>query len=242
LITYRHSDGAQMQLIAELGTLMDQGARRFCDVGGGANPIVSTRKIKQLGLEYVLLDDSAGELEKAPDEYQTFQASMLDPLRISELLQSGGSFDVVTSRWTAEHMPDGRAFHGQVFAMLKPGGAAVHLFPTLYSPPFLVNHLLPDALSSRLLDSSGGGGRVSEGRHPKFPSYYSWCRGPSRRQLARLESVGFTVESYTGFYGHGYYRRVKPLDGLHRRITTLLLAHPLASLTSFALIVLRRQP
>ncbi len=229
-----------MQLIAELGTLMGQGARRFCDVGGGANPIVSTRKIDQLELEYVLLDSSSEELEKAPGSYQTYQASILDPGAISKLLQSGGHFDVVASRWTAEHMPDGRAFHEQVHAMLKPGGVAVHLFPTLYSLPFVVNRLLPDAASSRLLSGSGGGGRASEGQHPKFPSYYSWCRGPSRRQLARLASVGFKVESYTGFYGHGYYRRLRPLDALHRRASRYLLAHPVADLTSFALLVLRR--
>ena len=229
-----------MQLIGELGTLMAQGARRFCDVGGGANPIVSTRKIEELGLDYVLLDDSAEELEKAPPEYRKFQGSILDAARVRALLDEGGPFDVVASRWTAEHMPDGRAFHEQVFAMLRPGGAAVHLFPTLYSPPFLVNRLLPDATSSRILERSGGGGRVSEGRHAKFPSYYSWCRGPSRRQLARLESVGFTVERYTGFFGHGYYRRLGPVDRLHRRLTRVLLEHPVASLTSFALVVLRR--
>lgn len=230
-----------MQLIAELGTLMDQGARRFCDVGGGANPIVSRRKIEQLGLEYVLLDDSAEELAKAPAEYRTFQGNILDRARITELLAQGGPFDVVTSRWTAEHMPDGRAFHQQVFAMLRPGGTAVHLFPTLYSPPFLLNRLLPDRASARILDRSGGGGRGTEGRHAKFPSYYSWCRGPDARQLERLQSVGFTVESYTGFYGHGYYRRVAPLEALHRRLTALLLRHPVAGLTSFALLVLRRE-
>src|SRR5271166_2674096 len=187
-----------MQLIGELGTLMAQGARRFCDVGGGANPIVSTRKIEQLGLEYVLLDDSAEELEKAPAEYRKFQGNILDAGRIRTLLDDGGPFDVVASRWTAEHMPDGRAFHEQVFAMLRPGGAAVHLFPTLYSPPFLVNRLLPDSLAAGILNRSGRGGRTSEGLHAKFPSYYSWCRGPGRRQIERLESVGFTVERYTG--------------------------------------------
>ncbi len=230
-----------MQLIAELGTLMAQGARRFCDVGGGANPIVSTRKIEQLGLEYVLLDDSAEELAKAPAEYRTFQGNILDRARISELLGQGGPFDVVASRWTAEHMPDGRAFHSQVFDMLRPGGAAVHLFPTLYSPPFLVNRLLPDAVSARILERSGGAGRVSESRHPKFPSYYSWCYGPSARQLKRLESVGFTIESYTGFYGHAYYRRVAALEAAQRRLTALLLHRPVAALTSFALVVLRRE-
>ena len=40
-----------------------------------------------------------------------------------------------------------------------------------------------------------------------------------------------------GFFGHSYYRRVKPLERAHLA-TELLLEHPLASMTSFALIVL----
>ncbi len=239
VVSYRHSGTAQMRLITELGELMDAGARRFCDVGGGANPIVSERKITRLGLDYVLLDDSAEELAKAPSGYRTFRASILDGPRVRQLVEEG-PFDVVTSRWTAEHMPDGEAFHRQVFAMLTPGGAAVHLFPTLYSPPFVVNRVLPGAASAALLDTGSGGRRSDEGRHPKFASYYSWCRGPTARQMARLRSVGFTVERYVGFYGHGYYRRVRPLDAIHRRATARLLEHPVASLTSFALVVLRR--
>lgn len=240
-VSYAHCDVAQSTMIGELGKLMDGGARRFCDVGGGANPIVSARKIERLGLEYVILDDSPRELEKAPASYQTFNASVLDPTGVSKLLAQRGAFDVVTSRWAAEHMPDGRAFHRQVFDMLRPGGAAVHLFPTLYSPVFLLNRMLPGALSSTLLERGSKGGRSEEGRHAKFPSYYSWCRGPSTRQRARLQSVGFTIERYIGFFGHGYYRRVKPIDRLHRAVTDVLLAHPLASMTSFALVVLRRE-
>jgi hypothetical protein len=239
-VSYGHSGTAQMQMIAELGKLMDGGARRFCDVGGGANPIVSARKIEQLGLDYVILDDSPGELDKAPAGYETYSASVLDSRRVSELVAERGTFDVVTSRWAAEHMPDGRAFHRQVFDMLRPGGAAVHLFPTLYSPVFLLNRILPSALSTALLERGSAGGRAEDGRHAKFRSYYSWCRGPSTRQIDRLNRVGFTVERYIGFFGHGYYRRVKPIDRLHRSVTDVLLAHPLSSMTSFALVVLRR--
>ena len=105
----------------------------------------------------------------------------------------------------------------------------------------MINRLLPDALSARLLTESGATRRTREGRHAKFPSYYSWCRGPSSRQLARLESVGFVVERYTGFFGHGYYRNIGLLSRMQRRFTRLLLDHPVASLTSFALVVLRRQ-
>ena len=151
-----------------------------------------------------------------------------------------GAFDVVASRWAAEHMPDGHAFHRQVFETLKPGGAAVHLFPTLYSPVFLANRVLPPALSSALLERGSEGGRSEDGRHAKFRSYYSWCRGPSARQMARFRRIGFTIERYIGFFGHGYYRRVKPIDRLHRAMTETLLTHPLASMTSFALVVLRR--
>lgn len=229
-----------MQMIAELGKLMAGGARRFCDVGGGANPIVSTRKVEQLGLEYVIFDDSPEELGKAPAGYRTFQGSILDSQRVAELLSERGAFDVVTSRWTAEHVPDGRVFHRQVFEMLRPGGRAVHLFPTLYSPVFLLNRLLPTRVSAAVLESGSEGGRMRDGRHPKFRSYYSWCRGPTARQLGRLRSVGFTIEHYCGFFGHSYYRRVKSIDRLHRGVTDVLLAHPLAGVTSFALVVLRR--
>jgi SAM-dependent methyltransferase len=229
-----------MRMIAELGTLMDAGARRFCDVGGGANPIVSARKVEQLGLEYVILDDSPGELDKTPPGYETYRASVLDPARVSELIAERGTFDVVMSRWVAEHVPDGRAFHRQVFEMLRPGGVAVHLFPTLYSPVFLLNRILPPGLSTALLERGSAGGRAEDGRHAKFRSYYSWCRGPSGRQRDRLKGVGFTVERYIGFFGHGYYRRVKPLEKLHRAVTDVLLAYPLASMTSFALVVMRR--
>lgn len=239
-IAYAHVSDAQPQLLRQLRELMDRGARRFCDVGGGANPIVASQRIQRLGLEYVVFDDSRQELDKTPDGYTRFEGSVLDSERVASLLARGGGFDVVASRWTAEHMPDGERFHRQVFDMLRPGGTAVHLFPTLYSPVFVVNRLLPSAASARLLNSGRSDTRTSGGRHAKFHSYYSWCRGPSSRQIARLESVGFTVERYVGYFGHNYYTRVKPLDLAQRVVTDMLLARPTASLTSFALVVLRR--
>ena len=74
----------------------------------------------------------------------------------------------------------------------------------------------------------------------EVPPYYSWCRGPSDRQLRRLESVGFAVLRYTGYYGHGFYERFAPLAAAQRAFNSLMLAHPLPAMTSFALVVLRR--
>ena len=90
----------------------------------------------------------------------------MDGELISRMVAERGAFDVVVSRFTAEHVPDGRLFHEHVFSMLRPGGHAVHLFPTLYSPPFVLNHVLPSALSERLLSGAVHGDRSAQGRHP----------------------------------------------------------------------------
>lgn len=239
-MSYEHADAAQPLLLVELRRLMQEGARSFCDIGGGANPIVAARKVAQLGLDYVVLDGSEQELAKTPAGYGRYLADFDDGAAIASLLRERGAFDVVASRWTAEHMRDGERFHRRVHELLVPGGAAVHLFPTLYSPVFVLNRILPTGLSAFVLGRGSEGGRSDVGRHPKFRAYYSWCRGPSARQLARLREVGYTIERYVGFFGHGYYTGLPSLDRLHRRTTAALLRYPRPSLTSFALVVLRR--
>ena len=155
---------------------------------------------------------------------------------MERLARAHGPFDAVFSRWTAEHVRDGERFHRHVFELLRPGGTAVHMFPTLYALPFLVNRMLPPALSSGVLF------RACPARHAKFRPYYSWCRGPSRAQLARLRSVGFSIERYTGYFGHAFYRRIKPLSAAESAFVGVMVDHPLPALTSFALVVLRRPP
>lgn len=184
--------------------------------------------------KYVVIDISQDELDKAPAGHKTFQANILDKADVARLMREHGPFDLVLSRWTAEHMPDGKAFHEQVFAMLRPGGRALHLMPTLYTPPFLINRLLGARLSRAVLF------RAFPARRVKFPAYYSWCRGPSRRQVRRLQQIGFSIDQYIGFFGHGMYARIKPLDRAQKIVTRTLLKHPVASMTSFALLVLRR--
>jgi len=217
-----------------LRAVIDGGAHRIIDVGGGARPVLARGQLERYGVDYLVLDESPQELESAGAGYARAQASILDRAAIAALVRERGSFDAVLSRWTAEHVRDGRRFHENVYSLLRPGGTAIHLFPTLYALPFLVNRLLPRTLASGLLF------RVCPDRSKKFTPYYSWCRGPSDRQLQRLESVGFEVVSYTGYYGHGFYERLAPLAGAQRAFNSLMLAHPLPAMTSFALAVLRR--
>jgi hypothetical protein len=139
----------------------------------------------------------------------------------------------------AEHLPSPAEFHKAVFNMLAPGGRAMHYFPTFYEPAFIVNRLLPEAIADGILQRIQPN-RARGGKHEKFRAYYRWCRGPTRRQLARLTGVGFEVDEYVGIFGHDYYRPVPPVDRVERVLAERLVRHPFPSLTAYAWVTLRR--
>ena len=95
-------------------------------------------------------------------------------------------------------------------------------------------------LAARTVISKLQPGRLQNPHHEKFPAYYRWTTGPTQKAIKRYESVGFQVESWSGAYGHGYYRVLPPLDALERAKSRFLLKHPVPALTSFAAVVLRK--
>lgn len=211
----------------------DHGFVRICEIGAGANPSFPLEFVHERGLAYSVLDISESELAKAPDGYYKVVADISAPG-----LDNIGPFDLMFSVMLAEHVRDGRAFHENVFRLLAPGGMACHFFPTLFAPPFLVNRLIPETLADRLLNAFAPRDKY---RNAKFPAFYSWCRGPSRAQVARLERLGYDVVDYAGLYGHdGYYARIPPVRKLSARMAKYLIGHPRPLLTSYATVVLRK--
>jgi SAM-dependent methyltransferase len=209
------------------------GARSVCELGGGAKPLLSPAEYKATGVELTIADISPVELELADPAYHTIVADLGTPgSRV-------GEFDLVFSRMLAEHLPRGRDFHANVFEMLRPGGLAVHFFPTLWAIPFVVNRLIPETISQAAIK------RLQPDRHlahdqKKFPARYSWCFGPSPRQIRRFEELGFRVISYGGFFGTDYYDRIPLLSSIAKRLTAHRLAHPRPNRTAFALVVVER--
>ena len=218
------------------------GVHSVCEIGGGANPLLPLDFVQSHGLEYTVVDISAAELAKAPEGYRKVQADISAPQP-----NIAGRYDLVFSQWLAEHVRSGRTFHGNVANLLTPGGYAVHVFPTLYSPPFVLNWLIPEWVSESILLWLQPY-RRREGRHGKFPAYYCWCTGPSRRQLRRIASVGFDMVEYHGFFGHSgaaavgasYLDRLPRLMRCHERFARWLVRHPTNTLTSYACVVLRK--
>jgi hypothetical protein len=212
------------------------GVERVCELGGGANPLIPLELIERCGLDHEVADVSAAELAKAPAGYRTV---VLDAT--SEALAARGPYDLVVSAFLAEHVEDARAFHASVYAALRPGGIALHTFPTLYEPTFVINRVVPERAVEPLLRRVQPG-REPEGDHGKFRAYYRWCRGPTRRQVRRLEGVGFEVLDYVGYFGHGYFGPLRPLDRAEQALSHALVRRPLPVLTSYATVTLRRPP
>lgn len=214
----------------------EHAVRSVCDFGGGANPVLPLDDIQRLGLRYVVLDASAEELAKTPLGYPTRMRDFTAP----GVDLGGEPFDLIVSRFVAEHVEDPAAFHLTVWRALRPGGLAAHFFPTLPSLPFIANRLLTGRASRRLIDLVQPGLRDQNGRQGKFRAYYRWCEGPSRRQYRRFEAHGFEVVDYVALVGHRYYERFPALqrmgDGVSRR--SIRLRRP--ELATYAWVVLRR--
>ena len=235
-ISYGLSSTAWDGVVSRIESLIrERGCRRVVEIGGGANPTLSAAFIKESGVEYTLLDISADELGKAPDTYHKVCADICGDVSLL-----GPGYDLAFSRMLAEHVADGERFHRNIHTLVRPGGLAFHFFPTLYAPPFVVNSLLPERLASQLLHLLQPG-RERSGKTGKFPARYQWCRGPSRRQIKRFESAGYEVLQYDGFFGHEpYYQKIPLLLRLHRWICAQLCRYPVAAMTSFAQVTLKR--
>lgn len=232
-ISYRPSQEARAGYQNFLQRIIEsRGVRTVCDIGGGANPALPIEYIRQHNLEYTVLDISESELQKAPSEYHKIAADIASPA----FSPGEEKFDLVCSQMLAEHINNAHQFHTNIANMLAPNGVAVHFFPTLYAFPFVVNRLIPESFSDRLLSVFAPRDRY---QHAKFPAYYQWCRGPTAIQFKRFTSVGLHVLEYVGLFGHpGYYRRVPGVLQFHRWLTRILLTHPNPHMTSFAFVVL----
>jgi SAM-dependent methyltransferase len=211
------------------------GVTRVCELGGGANPIIPLELIAERGLEHEVADISAEELAKVPEGYRTVQVDAT-----SRDFEARGPYDLIVTAFLAEHIPDPSAFHSVVRSALRPGGLAFHVFPTLYEPAFLANLLLSERVAEPLLRRIQPG-REPEGAHGKFPAHYRWCRGPTRRQIRRFEHGGYDVLDYVGYFGHGYFTRVSPLDRAEQALAHALARRPVPAITSYATVVLRRR-
>jgi SAM-dependent methyltransferase len=211
-----------------------QGATAVAELGGGARPVLGDEGSWSFVANRVIYDVEAGELDKATDRVDKREADLCQPLH-----DDAGCYDLVFSKMLCEHLPDPEVFHRNCFHLLRPGGISVHFFPTLYASPFLLNRIIPERTARRLLRLLQPG-RLDDPKTRKFPAYYRWCHGPTRRSMERFEAIGFQVEEWRTGFGHDYYKRVAPLQALETAKARALVRHPVRHLSAYAVTILRK--
>lgn len=208
------------------------------DVGGGANPALDAEFIRRHQVDYTLLDISPVELEKAPSHLQKIQVDLTTSPKDFEARVGRNKFDIVFSHFFLEHVRNPRLVHQNIHTALKPGGIAIHFFPTPNILPLVINRLIPERVGGGLIGIFHPA-RDRKGKQGKFPAYYKWCGNPSKKTHTDFQRLGYAVIQHTGYIGHEYYDRFAPLRLCERALRSLLFKAKIP-MTADALLVLRK--
>lgn len=146
-----------------------------------------------------------------------------------------GSVDLILCRAVIEHLHDTAAFLRNVRSALRPGGRAVFVFANKWSPPMILNRIIPHKFAEKLLlalvpGTAGYGG---------FRAYYDKC---SHGQFsAELRRAGLEVEyDYCSYYSSSYFQFFLPLHMISIATDFIRQALSIKNLSSMNLFVVRR--
>lgn len=178
------------------------------EVGAGRNPIFTPEEIKKHKIDYHANDISQVELDNMLVKYpaRAFDTCGMIPA------EWHGKFEVIFSRMVQEHVRDGWAFYRNLGVLLKDGGCVLNFHPTLFAFPFIMNRIIPENLSEKIMFILAP--QRTRERTPKFPAYYQFCRH-SDGVVRKIKACGFKAARLYPFYHHGYYRRIPVLGKLH---------------------------
>jgi 2-polyprenyl-3-methyl-5-hydroxy-6-metoxy-1,4-benzoquinol methylase len=205
--------------------------KTILEIGAGANPTINAEYIKANNLDYTISDIEDIELQKAEKVYNKMVVDFSADINIEQ------KYDLVFSRMVGEHISNGKLFHNNIFKILNKGGISFHCFSTLYALPFVLNRIMPENFSDRLLSAFAP---RDKDKHGKFKAYYEWCRGPSNKMIKRYKSIGYEIIEYVGYFGHNYYKKIPVLNKIENAKAELLKRMRISYATAYTHIILQR--
>jgi SAM-dependent methyltransferase len=216
-----------------------RGSRSIADLGGGANPMLDEAFVTNNGLRYQVLDISDTELRKGPAYCDKICVDICAPADLFDQRVRANSVDLAFSHMFLEHIREPDIAHRNIHRALRPGGVAVHFYPSPNNIPLFINKILPTDLSTSLVRMFQPE-RDLEGRLGKFPAYYKLCGKSSEFLRSHFKTLGFDVVCHTGFVGHGYYLRFPIIHKIGKALRAPVIAAGIRA-TSFELLILQKQ-
>ncbi len=200
------------------------------DVGGGRTWYFGEAWRSDPDWKLIGVDIDPAELALNPMLDQAIGADICDTLGVPD-----SSVDLVLCRAVVEHLHDTPAFLRNVRAALRPGGRAAFVFANKWSPPMMLNRILPHRLSEKLLRALVPG---TEG-YGGFRAYYDKCSHSAFRR--ELERLGLEIEyGYVSYYSSSYFQFFLPLHFLSIVLDILRQSLSIRNLGSMNLFVVRR--
>ncbi len=231
---YKPSVLALVDACRETGR-QDGGQVRALEIGGGRTPLLTASEAQAAGVVCTVNDISERELALSAPEFAKAHfdiAGEVDPSHY-------GRYDLVFSKHVMEHVRDGRRAWENVARLLAPGGVALAFNPTLYSPVFVLNLVLPESLSGPLLRLFTP--HRHDGEFPKFPAYYDLCRAKASLVEPALKNAGFREVLCVPFWGDiPYFRNVPGLREVSDAFSALAEAQDWRLVADYAYTVVRK--
>lgn len=216
--------------------IAEQGCQNVIEIGGGRDPAMTKSQIDALGIDYTSSDIMASELALAPEwvntahfDVQTADKSIISPFE--------DQYDLAFSRMVMEHVESYERAYSNIYDILKPGGISIAFHPVYYALPFVINNVLPEHVSQKLLATVFPNRTVSD--IPKFPAHYSGCKiSPKVRRT--LSHIGFSKVWQVPFYGHTYYGKFPVVREVHTAVTNAIARMDMTMLSTFSYTVLQK--
>jgi SAM-dependent methyltransferase len=142
---------------------------------------------------------------------------------------------VVTSRTVLEHVPDLGRFAREVNNALVPGGRTIHLFAARYSLFAILNRLLSDSASRRILFAL----RPESVEVGGFPTFYHQTHAKAAESAFRRAGL-ISVETEVSYQVSHYFHFFFPLFVAMRLWETMLHRLKFTNLGSYVLLMARR--
>jgi SAM-dependent methyltransferase len=230
---YRPTVLAMAQACRQAGR-HNQGLVRLLEIGGGRGPLLTPEEATAAGIELTVNDIDERELSLAPAAFNKAQfdvAGTIDP-------SWEGRFDLIISRMVFEHVRNAPRAWANLHNLLAPGGVAMAFHPTLYAPPFVINLLLPESLTARILRFFFPARH--DGGYPKFPARYEMCFTEPSKVEPILTECGFSQVLIAPFWRHGYFRHIPLLREADAALQHLAEKNDWRALTTYAYTLARR--